>query len=266
MIYLKGYKIFESDTNQFFKTKEETKKWLDDLGIKNYTINDNLSVDVDGDIKLIYRELDHIPVQFGNVDGGFYCYGNRLKDLKGCPKYVSNYFNCSENQLTSLEGCPNEVDAFYCSNNKLTSLKGCPKIIRECFECNYNKLTSLEDGPIEVGEDYICSNNQLVNLKGSPIQIGGDFLVNDNKLISLEGCPNKIVGYLQFVKNPISELLHLIPEKDLKIFIKYLNEYRVIQNNNLILDNLKEALYMIDIQESFDYRRLYTLNNYKIID
>jgi hypothetical protein len=105
-------------------------------------------------------------------------------------------------------------------------------------------------------------------------------------LISLEGCPNKIGGYLDFSNNnlknlknisenvenlyfennPISELLNLVPGENLKNFVKYLNEYDVIQNGNLILDRLKEALYMIDMQESFDYRKLYILNNYKIID
>jgi len=32
-----------------------------------------------------------------------------------------------------------------------------------------------------------------------------------------------------------------------KIFIKYLNEYNVISGNNVILQSLKEAMYMSDL-------------------
>lgn len=32
-----------------------------------------------------------------------------------------------------------------------------------------------------------------------------------------------------------------------KIFIKYLNEYNVISGNNIILESLKDAMYMSDL-------------------
>ena len=52
------------------------------------------------------------------IKGDFYCYGNQLTSLKGCPEKVSGEFNCSYNQLTSLEGCPKKIGRdFYCSNN-----------------------------------------------------------------------------------------------------------------------------------------------------
>ena len=56
-----------------FKTKEEIQNWLDRLRIKNYTINEDLTVDIKGDIEISSKDLTIIPVQFGNVTGSFYC-------------------------------------------------------------------------------------------------------------------------------------------------------------------------------------------------
>ena len=157
MKYLKSYKIFESRDNQFFKTKEETKDWLDEVSIGKYTINDDLTVDVDGDVDLNNKKLEKIPVKFKSIGG---------------------YFNCGSNQLTSLEGCPKSVGGH--------------------FNCNSN--------PIE----------EVYNLFGN------------------EEC------------------------------IKWLNEYNVIKGNKIILNNFKEVVYMMDMEHTFNYKKLYQLKNYKI--
>lgn len=42
--------------------------WLDYMGITNYTINDDFTVDVDGDVKLNNKALqDFGPVKFNKV-------------------------------------------------------------------------------------------------------------------------------------------------------------------------------------------------------
>src|SRR5690606_19501070 len=105
------------------KTKEEIEKWLDKMEIENYTINEDLTVDVKGDVDIIQRELNKIPVQFGIIEGWFECKKNKLTSLEGAPKVVEGVFNCSDNNLTSLEGCPKIVEGYFCcSGNKLTSL------------------------------------------------------------------------------------------------------------------------------------------------
>ncbi len=48
-------------------TKEEVKKILDDLSIKNYIINDDLTVDVNGHVNLRNKNLISIPVKFSKV-------------------------------------------------------------------------------------------------------------------------------------------------------------------------------------------------------
>ena len=110
-------------------------------GINNYIINNDGTIDVDGNVNLYYRHLYQIPFQFGRVTGDFNCSVNKLKSLEGCPKYVSGRFQCSNNKLVSLKGCPNYVGGdFRCSNNKLVSLKGCPKHINGNFYCGNNEI------------------------------------------------------------------------------------------------------------------------------
>jgi hypothetical protein len=90
-------------------------------GITNYIINDDGSIDVDGDVYLYDKELTELPLTFNKVTGYFNCGGNKLTSLKECPRWVGGYFNCDYNQLTSLEFSPDYVgDYFSCIDNKLT--------------------------------------------------------------------------------------------------------------------------------------------------
>ena len=163
--------------------REMIEKWLKEYDIENYTINDDFTIDVDGDVDLLDKDLTEFPnyIQFGlvvggfdcsfnkltslegaprEIGGGFYCHNNRLTSLEGAPKKVNGDFNCSRNKLTSLEGAPKKVRwNFLCSHNNLTSLKGAPKEIRGYFSCGYNKLTSLKEAPEKVGSDFYCSKN-----------------------------------------------------------------------------------------------------------
>ena len=102
-------------------------KWLDSFEIKNYTINDDLTIDVKGDVNLFERSLTCFPsfIKFNEVTG---------------------HFTCSYNQLTSLEGCPRTVGlSLYCSYNQLTSLEGCPRTVGDSFVCYYNKKQFIEE-------------------------------------------------------------------------------------------------------------------------
>ena len=95
--------------------KIEIKKWLDSMNIKNYTINKNLTVDVDGNVDLSYENLTSIPVQFGKISGAFFCHNNELLSLTGCPSSVGGNFWCGNNYLKSLKDCPSSVGGvFWC--------------------------------------------------------------------------------------------------------------------------------------------------------
>ena len=88
--------------------------------ITNYTINDDGSIDVNGDVDLWSRRLTELPLTFNKVSGYFNCRGNKLTRLKGSPIWVGSWFDCYNNRLTSLDHSPDYVGSWFdCSYNKL---------------------------------------------------------------------------------------------------------------------------------------------------
>lgn len=142
---LKDYILTE---NNFFKNlgigmKVQIEKWLKEHNITNYTINDDLTIDVDGYVDLIEYEEKHLPdyIQFRKVTKYFYIDNSpKLETLKGCPQEVGGSFYCYDcPNLESLKGGPKEVGIdFSCSGcPKLETLEGCPKKVSRNFYC-YN--------------------------------------------------------------------------------------------------------------------------------
>jgi hypothetical protein len=89
--------------------------------IKNYTINSDGTIDVNGSVHLYDESLTELPLRFNKVTGYFDCSDNKLTSLKGSPRWIGGYFYCSRNKLTSLEFSPDYVGGhFNCRWNKLT--------------------------------------------------------------------------------------------------------------------------------------------------
>ena len=125
-----------------------------------YTINDDGSIDVNGNVNLSRKKLTKIPFNFSKVSGSFWCNKNQLTSLKGAPNNVGGIFSCNNNQLTSLEGAPNNVGGiFSCNNNQLTSLDGAPNTVGGGFDCTNNQLTTLDGAPNTVGGGFDCYSN-----------------------------------------------------------------------------------------------------------
>ena len=151
--------------------------------IKKYKINSDGSIDVVGDVILTRKALNDLPLNFNKVSGSFYCNGNALTSLKGCPVEVGGTFWGQSNNLVNLEWAPKLVGGdFFCSFNHLTSLEGSPAIIGADFCCHKNKLTSLVGGPVSVNGNFSCEYNQLSNLIGSPTMVGGGYHCEDNRI------------------------------------------------------------------------------------
>jgi hypothetical protein len=115
---------------------EEQIKFLDEVCMGSWSLNENGEVDVEGRVWMRGFNLTKIPVKFGRV---------------------SREFGCSDNNLTSLENCPTYVGlAFYCSSNKLTDYF--KNIKEEDFPhwSVVNWLYILEEYPflINIGKKY----------------------------------------------------------------------------------------------------------------
>lgn len=97
--------------NQQLRSKEDIEKWLIYHEIKNYTINDDLTVDVKDNVILEYQNFEYFPVKFNKVGGNFNCYNCvNLMTLEGAPLEVGEDFSCAYSvRLTSLKGASVEI-------------------------------------------------------------------------------------------------------------------------------------------------------------
>ena len=129
--------------------------------IKNYTINPDGSIDVDGNIGLRNIGMISLPLKFNKVNGYFSCSVNNITTLEGSPNYVGMNFHCQDTSITTLKGAPSYIGGdFYCDNNMLTSLEYSPDYVRYDFICNYNRFTSLKylSSIYEVNDSNISSS------------------------------------------------------------------------------------------------------------
>ena len=121
---MKLYEITQQP-NQFLTVPKEIKNWLDKMKVRNYSIQPNGVVDVNGDVDLYNKLLTSFPVQFGSVGGNFYCANNKLTSLAGAPSSVGGDFYCSGNMLTSLHNIHKIIksigEEFLCDDHKIKS-------------------------------------------------------------------------------------------------------------------------------------------------
>ena len=147
------------------ESKEDIDSICKKFDIENYTINEDSTVEVDGNVDLYDKRLTKLPLKFGKVSGNFSCLYNQLISLEGAPLSVGGYFNCISNQLKSLEGAPLSVGGnFYCDSNQLKSLSGI-------------------SGRISGG--IYCYNNQLRDVKGVKDGWLGEFSVRENPVYEI---------------------------------------------------------------------------------
>ncbi len=191
-------------------------------GIRQYTINDDMSISVNGNVDLSDKNLKSIPIKF---------------------KEVTGYFYCGYNQLTSLEYCPETVGGFSCSNNQLTSLKYCPETVGGNFYCGYNQLASLKYCPETVGGHFFCSYNQLTSLKYCPETVGGDFWCSYNQITNFDGLPEFFERPISIYENPVDEIYKLFKEDHRCIY--WIREFGVIQGGEVVRDRLEEVYHTL---------------------
>lgn len=122
------------------------------------TIHPNGVVDVRGDVDVnIPPPEDHLPIQFGEVTGGFsynaYREKHTWRSLKGSPHTVGYDYDCSSTRVGSLEGAPRRVGG--------------------SFKATFCNLKNLVGGPTHV-DHYIARANPLMSLEGLATTIPGE--------------------------------------------------------------------------------------------
>jgi len=242
MLNNKQFKLILENIQSREEIKVLLKKYHIDLSnfdIKNYTINDDGSVDIDGNINLCDMDLSELPFKFGKIKGNFICSYNQLTSLIGAPQEVGGNFSCTNNQLTNLISAPKNVEGnFDCSKNQLTSLKGVSQEMKGTFYCSNNQLTSLKDAPQKIGKNFSCAHNLLTSLIGAPKNVKGHFWCNNNQLTSLDGAPKVLLGGFWLRNNEWERLNPFKEQEQEKTLDDMIDTYG---GGNYI--NVKEFLY-----------------------
>lgn len=163
----------------FVHDKEATETWLKMMHISGYSILEQkageFSVSVDNNVHLSQKGLTAIPVQFARVKG-FNCNGNKLKSLKGSPRYVEGMFDCSYNKLVNLEGTPIEVSGNYKANhNQINTLAFLPKTVWGSLYLSVNRLQDINLEKLQIAESIFLYDNPIEVINSLP---------NHNKMLS----------------------------------------------------------------------------------
>lgn len=160
---MKHLKAFENFDKTIVNRAEELHhiiRKLEKYAIVNYTINNDDTIDVDGDVYIVGFRITKMPFKFGKITGNFNCSDNKLTSLEGSPYYVGKYFSCYSNELENLIGSPIEVGGN--------------------FNCHDNQLTSLEGMSLEIGGDFVCRFNENLKELESISNIEGDIYCDEN--------------------------------------------------------------------------------------
>jgi hypothetical protein len=136
---IKNFNLFKESIDE----KSKIIELCNIYNIKNYTINDDFSIDVD--IANLERyNLYNIPLKFNRVSRNFSCNLNNITSLEFGPKYVGDNYHCFNNNLTSLEYLPKHIGGFInCRNNIIWSFKGIPDNFRGYLFCERNPIEHI---------------------------------------------------------------------------------------------------------------------------
>lgn len=135
-------------------TEQEIHNICKVYNISNYKINSDGSIDVDGNLTIIYRNLYTIPIKFNKVSGDFDCSLNNLISLENSPIEVGGDFICDFNRLKSLVGSPIKINGYLsCIGYKLESLDG--------LSIPYDKLRYFDTNT----QELIRNHKRKKNLK-----------------------------------------------------------------------------------------------------
>ena len=110
-----AYETSLRHNTEYLNWIEETKLIIaginarDDLIDGKIIYNKDYTISVNGNVYLQDQELTEIPLNFKEVYGDFNIAFNQITSLQGCPAIVHRSFYCFENKLTNLKYFPKEI-------------------------------------------------------------------------------------------------------------------------------------------------------------
>jgi hypothetical protein len=225
----KCQKILTQENEAKEDRKNEIINWLHEMKVDNYTINQDLTIDVNGSVNLERKSLESFPYAFGVIEGDFNCSYNELKSLKNSPQIIKGEFNCQSNRLQSLIGGPVSAKDYFCSYNNLTNLEGITSIVNGNVGCAHNRLKSLE-GLKKVGKDLYCENNSFDLAALYPVNILGTIHCDEFSKLPLEYKNQKTTYYEDGVYS-VPETKDIILGDAIKAYQKgmSISDYQVIE-------------------------------------
>lgn len=126
--------------------------------IDDYYINEDGSIDVDGNVKFSEKMdfVKELPLKFNKVSGDFDCSKLSLESLKGSPIEVGGTYDCSYNQLSKLEHLPKKAGCFVFDNTVESLYTG-------GVNCNFEKviLLSINDISAHLNPKFKLEDSQL---------------------------------------------------------------------------------------------------------
>ncbi len=134
--------------------------WIEEELQKKKLIKINGEYDYTGDIDWTYLDLDDFPIKLRNVYGDFSCACNNIKSLENAPDYVEGDFWCMGNELKFMKGCPRVEGSIWCQDNHLETLEGLQNEIEFDLYCYNNNLENLNGLSKFIGRDLACHNNK----------------------------------------------------------------------------------------------------------
>ena len=194
--------LLESQGTKFLSEEAAIREWLDKFGVKNYSVNGDMTVSVDGPLDLADKGLEEIPVKFSEVSGSVDVTSNRLKRIDWAPAKVNKDFDAWDNQIETLVGGPTEVvQSADFDGNQLADCHGAPKKVGGAFIVSRNPLKTLAGCPEKVGEYFKATECNLSQIDDLPREIGTNLYLQENHFKSLKGI-NKFLKAINASSSP----------------------------------------------------------------
>ena len=257
--------LVENQGTQFLSDEASIREWLDKYEVKDYTINGDFTVSVNGPLALDNKGIEEIPVKFSEITGSIDVTTNRLKRIDWAPAKVNGDFDAWDNEIETLVGGPTEVEmTMDVDGNKLTDLHGSPKKVGGSFIVSKNNLKSLAGCPEVVGKYFKAIECGLDSIDDLPREVGTNVYLQGNKITSLKNI-NKFLkkinlsnsnkeGKINISENPIenglSSCLSIQGLKSISFDLsKTPTQKKLASAINLINDGLIDNSDLFDIQD-----------------